>query len=94
MARLHNEGVTTDELIVTTCDADTKFHPSFFNALTKQYGECKDPHQSVFQSPLLYNWKLDEANAVTRITGMMRGILMMGALIPFNINTKSQSINR
>ena len=89
MARLHNEGVNTDDLIITTCDADTKCHPSFVNALAEQFSECKYPHQSVFQSPLLYNWKLDEASVVTRVTGIMRGTLMMGALIPFNINTMS-----
>ena len=89
MALLHHVGVNTDELIVTTCDADTKFHPSFLNALAEQFGDCKDPHRSVFQSPLLYNWKLDEATVVTRVTGIMRGTLMMGALIPFNINTMS-----
>ena len=66
MARLHNAGVNTDELIVTTCDADTQFHPSFLNALAEQFGDCKDHYQSVFQSPLLYNWKLDEATVVTR----------------------------
>ena len=89
MARLHHAGVNTDELIVTTCDADTKFHPVFLNALAERFSDCKDPHQSVFQSPLLYNWKLDEATVVTRVTGIMRATLMMGALIPFNINTMS-----
>ena len=89
MAILYNAGVNTEDLIVTTCDADTKFHPSFLNALAEQFSESKDPHESLFQSPLLYNWKLDEASVVTRVTGIMRGTLMMGALIPFNINTMS-----
>ena len=48
-----------------------------------------DPHNALYQSPLLYNWGLDEQSAVTRVTGILRASLMMGALIPFNINTMS-----
>ena len=33
--------------------------------------------------------RLDEASVVTRVTGLMRSALMMGALIPLNINTMS-----
>ena len=33
--------------------------------------------------------RLDEASVVTRVTGLMRATLMMGALIPLNINTMS-----
>jgi hypothetical protein len=43
----------------------------------------------VFQAPLLYNWGLDGASFVTRVTGILRSTLMLGALIPFNINTMS-----
>ena len=89
VAQLDDLGVDTNNLIITTCDADTKFHPSFFNALTETFKNTKNPHESVFQSPLLYNWKLDEANVVTRVTGIMRSTLMMGVMIPFNINTMS-----
>ena len=89
MSQLYHGGVDTDNLIITTCDSDTKFHPEFFNALAEKYSLESNPHESVFQSPLLYNWKLDECSKVTRVTGIMRGALMMGALIPFNINTMS-----
>ena len=43
----------------------------------------------MYQAPLLYNLGLDEANVVTRVTGIMRTVLTMGALIPFSINTMS-----
>ena len=43
----------------------------------------------MYQAPLLYNWKLDELSCVTRVTAILRSALMMGALIPFNINTMS-----
>ena len=89
LSHLEQCGLDTDNLVITTCDADTKFHPQFFNALTEQYLAAKDPHQCLYQSPLLYNWRLDEASVVTRVTGIMRAALMMGALIPLNINTMS-----
>ena len=82
-------GLDTDSLVITTCDADTRFHPEFFNALSEQFLAAKDPHLCLYQSPLLYNWRLDEASVVTRVTGIMRAALMMGALIPLNINTMS-----
>ena len=82
-------GLDTDRLVITTCDADTRFHPEFCNALTEQFLAAKDPHLCLYQSPLLYNWGLDEASVVTRVTGLMRAALMLGALLPLNINTMS-----
>ena len=60
LARLECFGLDTDNIIITTCDADTKFHPQYFNALSEQFSglRLRDPHLSVFQSPLLYNWRL------------------------------------
>ena len=67
----------------------TRFHPQYFAALAEVFQQSSAPHESLYQSPLLYNWRLDEASVVTRVTGIMRAALMMGALIPLNINTMS-----
>ena len=75
--------------IVTTCDADNMFHPKYIEALTFKYLNERLPHNVVFQAPLLYNWGLDGASFVTRVTGLIRSTLMMGVLIPLNINTMS-----
>ena len=64
-----------------------KYYPVY--TLTSRYENEKTPHNVVFQAPLLYNWLLDGASFVTRVTGILRSTLMMGALIPFNINTMS-----
>lgn len=77
------------KIVVTTCDADSNFHPKYIEALTSRFLQESNPHGVVFQAPLLYNWGLDGASFVTRITGILRSTLMMGALIPFNINTMS-----
>ena len=86
---LHADGYDTDNILVTTCDADNKFHPRYLVMLGDKFSSTPDPHSALYQSPLLYNWGLDEASAVTRVTGIVRASLMMGALIPFNINTMS-----
>ncbi|CAF0957759.1 unnamed protein product [Adineta steineri] len=77
-------------ILVTTCDADSKFPSNYIAALTWKYLEEKQPAlTTVYQSPLFYNWKLDSLSFVTRVTGLLRSLLMLGALIPFNINTMS-----
>ena len=59
------------------------------SALTAKFIHEKDPHAVIFQAPLFYNWGLDRVSFVTRVTGLLRSTLMMGALIPFNINSMS-----
>lgn len=49
----------------------------------------KDRNNFVWQPVLFYNWGLDKLSFFTRITGLARNMLMMGALIPLNINIMS-----
>lgn len=77
-------------ILVTTCDADSKFPPDYIAALTWKYLQDNQPAlTTIYQAPLFYNWKLDGLSFVTRVTGLLRSLLMLGALIPFNINTMS-----
>ena len=79
-----------DTVLVTTCDADSRFPPQYIAALTCRYLQENCPAlTTIYQSPLFYNWKLDGLSCVTRVTGLLRSLLMLGALIPFNINTMS-----
>ncbi|CAF1084614.1 unnamed protein product [Adineta steineri] len=80
----------TDNILVTTCDADSKFPPQYIAALTYKYlKENRPALNTIYQAPLFYNWKLDGLSFITRVTGLLRSFLMLGALIPFNINTMS-----
>ena len=80
----------TDYVLITNCDADSKFPPNYIAALTCQYLTEHCPSlTTIYQSPLFYNWKLDSLSFITRVTGLLRSVLMLGALIPFNINTMS-----
>jgi hypothetical protein len=77
-------------VLVTTCDADSKFPREYIAALTWKYLKENQPAlKAIYQAPLFYNWKLDSLSFVTRVTGLLRSLLMLGALIPFNINTMS-----
>jgi len=78
------------KILVTSADGDTQFHKHYLDILEKTYANVgKDKEKCLFQAPLIYNWKLDEAGVVTRVTGIMRTFFMQGALIPFNINPMS-----
>lgn len=83
-----------EHVMVTTCDADTLFHPKYFEALSSDYlrrVKDEDPtvHRSIWQAPLFYNWNLDQNSFPVRITGLLRTLMTMGLLIPYNVNPMS-----
>ncbi|UJR26596.1 hypothetical protein I4U23_007916 [Adineta vaga] len=83
-----------EHVMVTTCDADTLFHSRYFEALTADYlrrVKEKDPavHRTIWQAPLFYNWNLDQNSFPVRITGLLRTLMTMGLLIPYNVNPMS-----
>ena len=85
-----NELSNGDDILITTCDADSQFHRNYIAALTHQYLQDKCPAlKTLYQPPLFYNWNLDGLSFFTRVTGILRSTLMLGALIPFSINTMS-----
>ncbi|CAF1061076.1 unnamed protein product [Didymodactylos carnosus] len=83
-----------DHFMVTTCDADTLFHPKYFESLTADYlvmlsKQDANIHRTIWQAPLFYNWNLDQSSFITRITGLLRTTMTMGLLIPYNVNPMS-----
>lgn len=85
-----NNQINEDEILITTCDADSQFHRHYIAALTYQYIKDQQPAlKTIYQPPLFYNWNLDGLSFFTRVTGVLRSTLMLGALIPFSINTMS-----
>lgn len=85
-----NDQENGDNILITTCDADSQFHRHYIAALTYQYVKDNYPAlTTLYQPPLFYNWNLDSLSFFTRITGILRSTLMLGALVPFSINTMS-----
>lgn len=83
-----------NEFMVTTTDCDCLFHSKYFEALSADYLKMLkkndwDAHHTLWQPPLFYNWHLDESSFTTRVTGLVRSIMTMGMLIPYNINPMS-----
>ncbi|CAD8133593.1 unnamed protein product [Paramecium octaurelia] len=78
-----------NKYFVTNFDVDTIFHKNFLDIQMMNILKEKDRNNFVWQPVLFYNWGLDKLSVFTRITGLARNMLMMGALIPFNINIMS-----
>ncbi|XP_055354351.1 uncharacterized protein LOC129600001 [Paramacrobiotus metropolitanus] len=77
---------------VTLCDTDNLFPPRYFEYLGYDFLRRQpdaDRHEVVWQAPLLYNYDLDKRPFFVRVTGILRGLFMMGMLIPQDINTMS-----
>jgi hypothetical protein len=81
---------------ITTCDTDSRFHPSYFEALEAEYNAMNPilsasvpPKYCVWQPPTFYNWDLDQRPFFNRITGLMRTMMMLGGLISFSLNSMS-----
>ena len=80
--------------LITGFDVDTCFHKNYINCLLNTVKEVTDIkeenlHSTVFQPALYYNWGLDKVSCFSRITGIIRNAMMLGALVPFNINVMS-----
>jgi hypothetical protein len=77
-----------------TVEHDTLFHPRYFEALSADYLRRvarNDPavHRTIWQAPLFYNWNLDQNSFPVRVTGLLRSLMTMGLLIPYNVNPMS-----
>ncbi|MFN8556909.1 MAG: hypothetical protein U0531_06010 [Dehalococcoidia bacterium] len=66
-------GYNLDHLTVTSCDADTVFHPSYFACLTYKF--ATDPHRfrRFWQSPILLLNNIWECPAALRVGSALAG---------------------
>jgi len=78
-----------DNTLITVCDSDTVFHESYAECLVHGFLSDPDRLDICYQSPLFYNMGLDTSYFFTRVIAILRSFLMVGFLIPMNINTMS-----
>ncbi|KAL4481584.1 hypothetical protein ABPG74_007673 [Tetrahymena malaccensis] len=82
-----------NQYMLTNFDTDTRFQKNYLQMLEQRIKKiCKKPediHEIVWQPVLYYNWDLNSRTFFVRITSLLRNMLMMGALIPFQINVMS-----
>ncbi len=60
-------GFNLDHILVTTQDADTRWHPKHFEALTALFALHPQRHQRFWQAPIRYHGNIWEINPLLRI---------------------------
>ena len=86
-----------DRYTGTSCDADSVFHPRYFEwlgykfvdllAASRRHSTTSRAHEVIFQAPILYNFHLHEAPFFVRVTGLMRSFFMQ--VLDFNVKDSS-----
>ncbi len=56
-----------DNIVVTTMDADTRWHDNHFAALTYHFAISKDRHRTFWQAPIRYHGNIWQVNPLMRI---------------------------
>ena len=61
------KGVDSDNVIVTTMDADTRWHANHFACLSYLFARSKDRHRTFWQAPIRYHGNIWQVNPLMRI---------------------------
>ncbi len=59
--------VKTENIVLTTMDADTRWHPNHFAALTYHFAINEDRHRTFWQAPIRYHGNIWQVNPLMRI---------------------------
>lgn len=73
-------GYDLDNLTVTSCDADTVFHPSYFACLTYKFATDRQRHRRFWQSPILLTNNIWETPAPLRVGSALAGTHILANL--------------
>lgn len=73
----HDRGAVT----ITSCDADTIFHPRYFSALTYKFCTDANRYRRFWQSPILLTNNIWEQPAPLRVGSALSGVHMLSNLI-------------
>ena len=75
-------GFDIDQLTVTSCDADTLFHPRYFSALTYYFATNPKRYRTFWQGPIFYYNNVWDVPAPLRIQNSLGGINHLAKLVP------------
>ncbi|MFH1561520.1 MAG: glycosyltransferase family 2 protein, partial [Patescibacteria group bacterium] len=73
-------GWSIDRLTITSCDADTCFHPNYLAALGYHFGSDPKRYLRFWQSPIFWYNNLDSVPAPIRIIGIIGNIVHISDL--------------
>ncbi|HEY8172610.1 MAG TPA: glycosyltransferase family 2 protein [Dehalococcoidia bacterium] len=74
-------GFDLDAMTVTSCDADTLFHPRYFSALTYYFATNPKRYRTFWQGPIFYYNNVWEVPAPLRIQNSLGGINHLAKLM-------------
>ena len=77
---IDQKGWDINYLTVTSCDADTCFHPHYFAALTYYFARDPKRYLKFWQSPIFWYKNLDRVPAPIRIVGVIGNIIYIAHL--------------
>ncbi len=66
---LDKKGISIDKTTVTSCDADARFHPHYFAAVTYSFSINRKRHLRIWQSPIFWYNNLHKVPFPIRIIG-------------------------
>ncbi len=89
-------GLDIKYLTVSSCDADIKFNPKYFSALTYNFSKNQNRYIRFWQSPIFWYNNLDKVPSPIRIVGVIGNIIHISNLqepdgLFFNYSTYSLS---
>lgn len=74
-------GYRVDEMTITSCDADTLFHPRYFSALTYYFATNPRRYRTFWQGPIFYYNNVWDVPAPLRIQNVLGGINHLAKLV-------------
>ena len=74
-------GYNLDHMTVTSCDADTLFHPRYFSALTYYFATNPKRYRTFWQGPIFYYNNVWDVPAPLRIQNSLGGINHLAKLM-------------
>jgi cellulose synthase/poly-beta-1,6-N-acetylglucosamine synthase-like glycosyltransferase len=80
-------GIPLDSLTVTSCDADSLIHPSYFAELTRQFASDPRRYERIWQAPFRFNNNIWRSPAPIRLLGFLNNMVQVSELAnPLAVN--------
>lgn len=77
---VNKKGISIDYLTVTSCDADHKYHPNHFAALTYKFLDNPNRYLTFWQSAIMFYNNIWEIPAITRVQNTLGSIWNLSQL--------------
>ncbi|MBI3941810.1 MAG: glycosyltransferase family 2 protein [Chloroflexi bacterium] len=77
---VEEQGIPLEHLTVTSCDADSAFHPNYFAALTHHFAISPDRYLLFWQSPMLLYGNVWHVPALVRVNNAVGGLMYLAML--------------